>query len=126
MRKVYINPRNSASGSLRQLDPRITAKRPLDMFFYAIGTVAGSKRAVDLPDTQWAMLQAFEKWGLPISPDATLVKGVQGLLGYFRGHGREAQLAHVPDRRRRLQTQQPCRPGTVGVCVARAQMGYGA
>ena len=81
--KVYINPRNSASGSLRQLDPRITAKRPLDMFFYAVGTVEGG----NLPDTQWAMLEAFEKWGLPISPEATLVKGVEGLLGYFRGLG---------------------------------------
>jgi DNA ligase (NAD+) len=77
--KVYINPRNSAAGSLRQLDPRITAKRPLDMFFYAIGTVEGGT----LPDTQWGLLQAFEKWGLPVSPAATLVKGVEGLLGYF-------------------------------------------
>jgi DNA ligase (NAD+) len=77
--KVYINPRNSAAGSLRQLDPRITAKRPLDMFFYAIGTVEGGT----LPDTQWGLLKAFEKWGLPISPAAALVKGVEGLLGYF-------------------------------------------
>lgn len=81
--KVYINPRNSASGSLRQLDPRITAKRPLDMFFYAIGTVEGGT----LPDTQWGLLKAFEQWGLPVSPDATLVKGVGGLLGYFRDMG---------------------------------------
>jgi DNA ligase (NAD+) len=81
--KVYINPRNSASGSLRQLDPRITAKRPLDMFFYAIGTVEGGT----LPDTQWGLLKAFEQWGLPISPEATLVKGVEGLLGYFRRLG---------------------------------------
>jgi len=81
--KTYINPRNSAAGSLRQLDPRITAKRPLDMFFYAIGTVEGGT----LPDTQWGLLKAFEKWGLPVSPDATLVKGVEGLLGYFRGIG---------------------------------------
>jgi DNA ligase (NAD+) len=77
--KVYINPRNSAAGSLRQLDPRITAKRPLDMFFYAIGTVEGRT----LPDTQWGLLKAFEQWDLPISPEATLVKGVEGLLGYF-------------------------------------------
>jgi DNA ligase (NAD+) len=77
--KVYINPRNSAAGSLRQLDPRITAKRPLDMFFYAIGTVEGGT----LPDTQWGLLKVFEKWGLPISPAAALVKGVEGLLGYF-------------------------------------------
>jgi DNA ligase (NAD+) len=82
--KVYINPRNSASGSLRQLDPRITAKRPLDMFFYALGTVEG-----DLPDTQWGLLKAFEKWGLPICPDATVVKGAAGLLGYFQAMGRK-------------------------------------
>jgi DNA ligase (NAD+) len=81
--KVYINPRNSAAGSLRQLDPRITAKRPLDMFFYAIGAVEGGT----LPDTQWELLKAFEKWGLPVSPDATLVKGVAGLLDYFRRIG---------------------------------------
>jgi DNA ligase (NAD+) len=82
--KVYINPRNSAAGSLRQLDPRITAKRPLDMFFYAIGTVEGA-----LPDTQWGLLKAFEKWGLPICPDATVVKGAAGLLEYFQAMGRK-------------------------------------
>jgi DNA ligase (NAD+) len=86
--KVYINPRNCASGSLRQLDPRITAKRPLDMFFYAVGTVEGGS----LPDTQWGLLKAFEQWGLPVSPDATRVKGVQGLLGYFRVLGEKRSL----------------------------------
>jgi DNA ligase (NAD+) len=80
--KVYINPRNSASGSLRQLDPRITAKRPLDMFFYALGTVEGSGTE-DLPASQWGLLKAFEKWGLPICPDATVVKGAAGCLEYF-------------------------------------------
>jgi DNA ligase (NAD+) len=83
--KVYVNPRNSAAGSLRQLDPRITAKRPLDMFFYATGIVEGGA----LPDTQWALLKALEKWGLPVSPQATLVAGVQGLLDYFQGIGRK-------------------------------------
>jgi DNA ligase (NAD+) len=92
--KVYINPRNSASGSLRQLDPKITAKRPLDMFFYAIGTVEGGT----LPDTQWDLLQAFGKWGLPVSPDATLVAGVAGLLGYFRRLGeKRASLTYQID-----------------------------
>src|SRR6202022_556940 len=86
--KVYINPRNSASGSLRQLDPRITAKRPLDMFFYALGTVEGSG-ADDLPPTQWGLLKAFEKWGLPICPDATVVKGAAGCLEYFREMARK-------------------------------------
>jgi DNA ligase (NAD+) len=82
--KVYINPRNSASGSLRQLDPRITAKRPLDMFFYALGTVDG-----ELPPTQWGLLKAFEKWGLPICPDATVVKGAAGCLEYFHEMARK-------------------------------------
>jgi DNA ligase (NAD+) len=86
--KVYINPRNSASGSLRQLDPRITAKRPLDMFFYAIGMVEGNG-AAELSETQWGLLQAFEKWGLPICPDATLVKGAEGCLHYFREMARK-------------------------------------
>jgi DNA ligase (NAD+) len=86
--KVYINPRNSASGSLRQLDPRITAKRPLDMFFYALGTVEGSG-AAELPPTQWGLLQAFEKWGLPICPDATVVNGAAGCLEYFREMARK-------------------------------------
>jgi DNA ligase (NAD+) len=84
--KIYINPRNSASGSLRQLDPRITAKRPLDMFFYALGTVEGNG-AGDVPPTQWGLLKAFEKWGLPICPDATVVKGAAGCLEYFREMG---------------------------------------
>jgi len=81
--KVYVNPRNSAAGSLRQLDPRITAKRPLDMFFYATGIVEGGT----LPDTQWELLKALEKWGLPVSPEASLVTGVNGLLGYFESVG---------------------------------------
>jgi DNA ligase (NAD+) len=43
----------------------------------------------DLPDTQWGLLKAFEKWGLPICPDATVVKGAAGLLGYFQDMGRK-------------------------------------
>src|ERR1700755_3126153 len=62
---TYVNPRNSAAGRLRQLDPSITRKRPLDMFFYATGIVEGGT----LPDTQWGLLQALKQWGLPVSPD---------------------------------------------------------
>ena len=95
--KVYINPRNSASGSLRQLDPRITAKRPLDMFFYALGTVEG-RGAEDLPPTQWGLLKAFQKWGLPICPDATVVKGAAGCLEYFREMaGKRSSLTYQID-----------------------------
>jgi DNA ligase (NAD+) len=82
--KTYVNPRNSASGSLRQLDPSITAKRPLDMFFYAVGMFEGS-----LPQTQWDLLQELKGWGLPICPDAELVEGSAGLLAYFAAMGRK-------------------------------------
>jgi DNA ligase (NAD+) len=88
--KVYINPRNSASGSLRQLDPAITARRPLDMFFYGLGTVSEG----GLPGSQWELLQAFASWGLPICPDATKVQGVTGLLEYF--HSMAAKRSRLP------------------------------
>ncbi len=82
---TYVNPRNSAAGSLRQLDANITKKRPLDMFFYATGIVEGGT----LPDTQWELLKALEKWGLPVSPEVRLVEGVKGLLGYFESIGKK-------------------------------------
>jgi DNA ligase (NAD+) len=82
---AYVNPRNSAAGSLRQLDANITKKRPLDIFFYGTGIVEGGT----LPDTQWELLKALEKWGLPVSPEVRLVEGVKGLLGYFDSIGRK-------------------------------------
>ncbi|HET9390269.1 MAG TPA: NAD-dependent DNA ligase LigA [Steroidobacteraceae bacterium] len=92
--KVYINPRNSASGSLRQLDPRITASRPLDLFFYSLGLVEGGSVA----DTQWGLLEAFKGWGLPICPEAQRVRGVEGCLHYFRDMGaRRRSLSYQID-----------------------------
>lgn len=81
--KVFVNPRNAAAGSLRVLDPRITAKRPLQMYFYGLGTVEGGS----IPGRQSELLQAFEDWGLPICPDAHLVRGVEGLLEYYHDMG---------------------------------------
>ena len=81
--KVFVNPRNAAAGSLRVLDPRITAKRPLQMYFYSVGIVEGGT----LPARQSELLKAFEGWGLPISSEAHLVHGVDGLLGYYRDIG---------------------------------------
>jgi len=92
--KVFVNPRNAAAGSLRVLDPRITAKRPLQMYFYAVGTVEGGS----IPARQSELLQAFEGWGLPICPDAHLVQGVQGLLEYYRDMGaRRSSLPYQID-----------------------------
>src|SRR5581483_755728 len=81
--KVFVNPRNAAAGSLRVLDPRITAKRPLQMYFYALGTVEGGS----VPGRQSELLASFKSWGLPICPDAHLVRGVEGLMGYYRDMG---------------------------------------
>jgi DNA ligase (NAD+) len=81
--KVFVNPRNAAAGSLRVLDPSITAKRPLQLYFYSLGVVEGGT----VPDRQSELLHSFKGWGLPICPDAHLVRGVEGLLGYYRDMG---------------------------------------
>jgi DNA ligase (NAD+) len=92
--KVFVNPRNAAAGSLRQLDPSITASRPLQAFFYAIGSVEG----LALPPRQRELLQLLREFGLPVSPQAQLVHGVAGCLEYYRRMGeRRAQLPYQID-----------------------------
>ncbi|QTR51828.1 NAD-dependent DNA ligase LigA [Candidatus Thiothrix anitrata] len=81
--KTFVNPRNAAAGSLRQLDPRLTAQRPLDIFCYAVGQVEGGI----VPDTHYAILQQFRAWGLRVCPDIRIVQGAQGCLDYFREIG---------------------------------------
>ena len=61
--KVFANPRNAAAGSLRQLDPRITARRPLTFFCYGFGLLEGG----EIPASHWERLQQFKAWGLPVS-----------------------------------------------------------
>ncbi|GMQ96695.1 MAG: NAD-dependent DNA ligase LigA [Gammaproteobacteria bacterium] len=77
--KVFANPRNAAAGSMRQLDSRIAAKRPLEIYFYAVGVVKGKK----LPGTQAATLQKLQSWGLRHSPLLKVVTGVAGCLEYY-------------------------------------------
>jgi len=81
--KPLANPRNGAAGSLRQLDPAITAKRPLAFFAYAVGVVEGG----ELPDTHSATLAKLRDWGFPVSPEVSTAKGFKGLLTYFRKIG---------------------------------------
>jgi DNA ligase (NAD+) len=92
--KNYVNPRNAASGSLRQLDPRITATRPLDLYFYSAGVVEGGA----VPERQSDLAAQLNAWGLRTCPEARKVSGVEGCLEYYRDIGaRRAKLPYQID-----------------------------
>ena len=78
--KTFVNPRNAAAGSLRQLDPRVTAARPLAIFCYGVGEVSG--RA--LPRYHSERLQQLRQWGLRISSDLRVVHDADGCLAYYK------------------------------------------
>jgi DNA ligase (NAD+) len=77
--KPFVNPRNAAAGSLRQLDPRITAARPLDLFIYGVGFVEGG----ELPLHHAALLRKLGSWGFKICPQAREVEAIEGCLQYY-------------------------------------------
>jgi DNA ligase (NAD+) len=81
--KVFVNPRNAAAGSLRQLDPRLTAQRPLAFFAYATGQVEGGS----LPDTHSGVLEELRRWGFPVCAENRVVRGAQGCLDYYQQIG---------------------------------------
>lgn len=81
--KVFVNPRNAAAGSLRQLDPKLAASRPLEIYFYGAGMVEGRK----LPDGHSRVLEELRGWGLRTSPEIRVVEGVEGLLAYYEEIG---------------------------------------
>ncbi len=76
---AFANPRNAAAGSLRQLDPRITARRPLDFFAYAVGSANG----IDFT-SQWEILQVLAAWGFKVNPHVKKVPCIQECIDYFR------------------------------------------
>ncbi|MBT3027395.1 MAG: NAD-dependent DNA ligase LigA [Candidatus Thiodiazotropha sp. (ex Ctena orbiculata)] len=78
--KGFVNPRNAAAGSLRQLDPRLTAKRPLSFYAYGLGEVVPAPIA----EQQSASIRRLQQWGLPISPLQDVVTGVDGCIDYFQ------------------------------------------
>ena len=75
-KQPFANPRNAAAGSVRQLDPSLTASRPLTLYCYDV--LAGADMA-----TQSELLQAMAQWGLPINPDNGVADDVEGILAYF-------------------------------------------
>ena len=82
--KTFANPRNAAAGSLRQLDPAVTASRALDVFFYGLGETGDWR----VPDRHSAVIAALREFGLRTCPDATVVDGLDGCLGYYGRIGR--------------------------------------
>lgn len=82
-KKTFKNPRNAAAGALRQLDPRVTARRPLKFFAYTWGEVSA------LPaDTQAGVIACFESWGLPVNPLMTVCRTADELMAYYDRMGR--------------------------------------
>ncbi|CAM4104632.1 NAD-dependent DNA ligase LigA [Pseudoalteromonas byunsanensis] len=92
--KTFANPRNAAAGSLRQLDSKITAKRPLMFYAYSMGVVQGAK----LPNEHFAQLKKLTEWGFPMCPETRLVEGTQQVLEYYQDIlTRRGELAYEID-----------------------------
>ncbi|ALT77297.1 aromatic ring-opening dioxygenase LigA [Paucibacter sp. KCTC 42545] len=81
--KTFVNPRNTAAGAVRQLDPALAAQRPLSFFAYGLGEVKGW----DLPATHSAMLDALAAMGLPVCADRAVVQGAAGLVAFHQTMG---------------------------------------
>lgn len=77
--KTFVNPRNAAAGSLRQLDPKLTAGRPLDIYVYSVGRIDGGELSV----THSEVLDQLQIWGLKTCPERSVVEGVEGCLAFY-------------------------------------------
>jgi len=84
--KLFVNPRNAAAGSLRQLDPRITASRPLEMCAYSVGYVQG-----DLPDSHLEILQSLKRWGLLTNRETKIAKNITEAMQFYHTIGQRRE-----------------------------------
>jgi DNA ligase (NAD+) len=82
--KTFANPRNAAAGSLRQLDPRITAQRTLSFYAYGIGQCEPS---IFIPKTHAQLLDLYASWGLPVCEHRAVVQSIDGLMGFYQSIG---------------------------------------
>lgn len=78
--RPFANPRNAAAGSLRQLDPKVTASRPLDFYAYGFGVYPEEA----LPENHSELLDRFAEWGIPVVPDREVAEGAERCLDYYR------------------------------------------
>ena len=92
-RKVFANPRNAAAGGLRQLDPAVTAERPLEIFLYALGELSSP-----VAETHWDFLERLGDWGYPTNSLARRLESVEACLEFYREiEGRRAELPYDID-----------------------------
>jgi DNA ligase (NAD+) len=82
--KTFANPRNAAAGSLRQLDPKITAQRTLSFFAYGVGQCEPSKL---IPKTHFELLNLYQSWGLPVCEHRAVVQSIEGLMNFYQRMG---------------------------------------
>ncbi len=87
--KIFVNPRNAAAGSIRQLDPRITATRPLSLFCYGVGVIEGIK----IPDKHSEILALIKQFGFPVNPEIKVSTGIKACLKYYE---------HMAEKRKKL------------------------
>ena len=76
--KEFVNPRNAAAGSLRQLDPKLTAQRPLAFYAYSLVAAEG------LPESHYEALQLLKSWGFPVNPEIRRVRDAEGCVDYYQ------------------------------------------
>nr|WP_282109792.1 NAD-dependent DNA ligase LigA [Shewanella algicola] len=94
--KVFVNPRNAAAGSLRQLDSKITASRALGFYAYALGVVEGESQPMQL--THFGQLTQLKQWGLPMSPEVKVCDSVEKVFAYYQDiMTRRSQLEYEID-----------------------------
>ncbi|MGB8692753.1 MAG: NAD-dependent DNA ligase LigA [Steroidobacteraceae bacterium] len=92
--RLFVNPRNAAAGSLRQLDARVTASRPLAAFFYGVGLWQGTPQ----PESQQVLLEQLRRWGLRTNPETRVVTGTSACLAYYQQlAARRASLGYQID-----------------------------
>jgi DNA ligase (NAD+) len=85
--KAYVNPRNAAAGALRQLDPRVTASRPLEFYSYGIGHFEDWQ----VPERHSEVLHQLREWGVRVSPLSKVVPGIEGCLAYYEEIGEQRE-----------------------------------